>query len=79
MFSWFPLYFPLSQPVLVPAGAILQAQIWRKVSETKVWYEWSVIVTEQQKQQESGDLTNHLLYASPIHNPGGRSYYVSLL
>jgi protein arginine N-methyltransferase 5 len=82
MFSWFPLYFPLSQPVLVPAGAILQVQIWRKVSATKVWYEWSVIVTEQQQQQQEevvGDRANRLLYASPIHNPGGRSYYVSLL
>jgi type II protein arginine methyltransferase len=72
MFSWFPLYFPISQPVLVPAGAAVHADIWRKCDAAKVWYEWSVQVV-----RGSGD-TAELLYASPIHNPGGRSYHVSM-
>lgn len=36
--------------------------MWRCVGRHKVWYEWAV--TEP--------------LASPIHNPGGRSYAVGL-
>ena len=46
MFSWFPLYFPISEPLLVPAGASVRAYIWRvqNLEQAKVWYEWSVAI-----------------------------------
>lgn len=62
MYSWFPIYFPLKEPVYVPAGAAIEMQMWRCVASHKVWYEWSV----------SQPTTTH------IHNTNGRSYYVGL-
>lgn len=74
MFSWFPLFFPLHEPLLVPVGASLKVQVWRKHDAQAVWYEWCVQVFS--KQQNGSEV---VLAASPIHNPGGRSYRVSLL
>jgi protein arginine N-methyltransferase 5 len=70
MFSWFPLYFPISEPLLIPPGAVARVYLWRRQSldHAKVWYEWSVAVHRD----------GQLLAATPIHNPGGRSYYVSM-
>ena len=36
MFSWFPIFFPLREPVYVPAGAEVEAQMWRCCSPHKV-------------------------------------------
>ena len=63
MFSWFPLYFPLRTPLYAEKGEPLTVHIWRAVSSTKVWYEWSVS-------------TEHT--ESPVHNPNGRSYWIGL-
>ncbi|XP_047327783.1 protein arginine N-methyltransferase 1.5 [Impatiens glandulifera] len=41
MFSWFPIFFPLRQPVLVAPGSPFEVHFWRRCS-TKVWYEWCV-------------------------------------
>lgn len=43
MFSWFPLFFPLKQPLYLPSGAELEVNIWRLADTRarKVWYEWS--------------------------------------
>ena len=62
MFSWFPIYFPLREPVYVPAGASVGMQMWRCGAAHKVWYEWSVTAP----------------VPGPIHNVGGRSYWVGL-
>ncbi|GIL73292.1 hypothetical protein Vretimale_4879 [Volvox reticuliferus] len=62
MFSWFPIFFPLREPVYVPAGAPVEMQMWRCCSPHKVWYEWAVTAP----------------VAGPIHNVGGRSYWVGL-
>ncbi|KAK9834250.1 hypothetical protein WJX81_000077 [Elliptochloris bilobata] len=62
MFSWFPIFFPLRRPLHLPAGAPVQAHIWRCCSNHKVWYEWAVVSPTP----------------TPIHNPNGRSYYVGL-
>ena len=62
MFSWFPLFFPLLQPVHVARHSTITAKIWRQCTEKKVWYEWAV--TEP--------------YVTPIHNPSGRSYTIGL-
>lgn len=69
MFSWFPIFFPVVQPVEITKDSIVTVHFWRLTDSEKVWYEWSVVVQDKDKQET---------YVSPIHNPGGRSYYVSL-
>lgn len=63
MRSWFPVYFPLREPLLWPEGTELGASMWRCVGPRKVWYEWAVVLPGS---------------VGPIHNVGGRSYYVGL-
>jgi protein arginine N-methyltransferase 5 len=62
MFSWFPVYIPLRQPMTVKRGDQITAQFWRHVASSKVWYEWGVTSPA----------------CSPVHNPNGRSYFVGL-
>ncbi|KAI9323662.1 PRMT5 arginine-N-methyltransferase-domain-containing protein [Dichotomocladium elegans] len=69
MFSWFPIFFPIRMPIHVPKGATITADFWRASDAKKVWYEWSVSVEEA-----GGNQTSIL----PIHNVGGRSYWVGL-
>mmetsp|Transcript_16720 Transcript_16720/g.25262 ORF Transcript_16720/g.25262 Transcript_16720/m.25262 type:complete len:501 (-) Transcript_16720:1503-3005(-) len=68
MFSWFPLYFPLKEPLFIPAGGNVSVSIWRRTEESKVWYEWGA-------QVFLGDQPHG---CSAIHNPNGRSYHVRL-
>ncbi|RMZ85656.1 hypothetical protein DV737_g634, partial [Chaetothyriales sp. CBS 132003] len=42
MISWFPIYFPLKQPVFAPDESEVQVCMWRKTDGRKVWYEWMV-------------------------------------
>jgi protein arginine N-methyltransferase 5 len=73
MFSWFPLFFPLRDPMFVPSGGSVQCGIWRKVEASngggRVWYEWCVSIISK---------SNEILSISPIHNPNGRSCVVRL-
>lgn len=62
MFSWFPIFFPLREPVYVPAGATVEAHMWRCCAAHKVWYEWGITAPAP----------------GPVHNICGRSYYVGL-
>ena len=62
MASWFPIFFPLREPVYVPAGADVTVNMSRCVNPHKVWYEWSVSSPAP----------------TPIHNISGRSYFVGL-
>uniref|UniRef100_A0A7N0U6W9 Protein arginine N-methyltransferase n=1 Tax=Kalanchoe fedtschenkoi TaxID=63787 RepID=A0A7N0U6W9_KALFE len=62
MFSWFPIFFPLRMPLIIPPGSRLEVHFWRCCSPSKVWYEWCVASPS----------------ASPIHNSNGRSYWVGL-
>ncbi|KAI8339390.1 PRMT5 arginine-N-methyltransferase-domain-containing protein [Chlamydoabsidia padenii] len=68
MFSWFPIFFPIRTPVQVPEGAQVTLDFWRQTDKKKIWYEWAVTVTKDDE-----DLT-----ITPIHNVGGRSYWVGL-
>ncbi|KAI8388474.1 PRMT5 arginine-N-methyltransferase-domain-containing protein [Radiomyces spectabilis] len=68
MFSWFPIFFPLRTPVQAVKGSTIQLDFWRQTDRKKVWYEWAVSVT----------LNNSDLTVTPIHNVGGRSYWVGL-
>lgn len=62
MFSWFPIYFPLQEPVQLAAGQGLDMSIWRCSGNHKVWYEWCVSHPQP----------------SRIHNVNGKSYHVGL-
>ncbi|XP_022754394.1 protein arginine N-methyltransferase 1.5 [Durio zibethinus] len=62
MFSWFPIFFPLRQPLCVQPGSPLEVHFWRCCGSSKVWYEWCVTSP----------------WPSPIHNSNGRSYWVGL-
>jgi protein arginine N-methyltransferase 5 len=42
MISWFPIFFPLKQPLYFPADTELEVSMWRQTDDTKVWYEWLV-------------------------------------
>lgn len=62
MISWFPIFFPLRNPIYCPAGSEIVLHFWRNATTAKVWYEWSV--SEPQ--------------TAVIHNPNGRSYWIGL-
>ncbi|XP_072357647.1 protein arginine N-methyltransferase 5 [Scyliorhinus torazame] len=62
MYSWFPILFPLKQPISVKAGEMVCVRFWRCTNAKKVWYEWAVTAPE----------------CSAIHNPTGRSYTIGL-
>jgi protein arginine N-methyltransferase 5 len=68
MFSWFPLYFPIREPLHVPAGSNVSVKMWRKNTEGRVWYEWCATVHRK----------GEIIAATPIHNPNGRSSNVSM-
>lgn len=94
MFSWFPLYFPLREPLTVPQDASIGLTMWRRndagssmaasVGGGRVWYEWCAEVSAA--TVSGGEETNptaapppvRVLSASPVHNPNGRSYHVRL-
>jgi protein arginine N-methyltransferase 5 len=42
MISWFPIFFPLKNPVSFPDGAEVKVSMWRCTDDRKVWYEWCV-------------------------------------
>ncbi|KAI0401523.1 methyltransferase-like protein [Xylaria palmicola] len=42
MVSWFPIFFPLKQPLYFPSDSELEVTMWRQTDDTKVWYEWVV-------------------------------------
>ncbi|KAK0562704.1 hypothetical protein OC844_002559 [Tilletia horrida] len=40
MLSWFPIFFPLREPLYLPAGSELEVNMWRLTTTRRVWYEW---------------------------------------
>ncbi|XP_074023342.1 LOW QUALITY PROTEIN: protein arginine N-methyltransferase 5, partial [Numenius arquata] len=62
MFSWFPIFFPIKQPLAVRAGEEVSVAFWRCATPKKVWYEWAVTAPA----------------CSALHNPTGRSYTIGL-
>ncbi|KAH9502616.1 Protein arginine N-methyltransferase 5 [Bulinus truncatus] len=63
MFSWFPIFFPIRIPIMLPADSTVTIDIWRRCTPKNVWYEWAFHCGGQ---------------ISPIHNPKGRSYTIGL-
>ncbi|XP_065886445.1 protein arginine N-methyltransferase 5-like isoform X2 [Dysidea avara] len=62
MFSWFPVYIPIKNPFYVKNGQDITFNIWRVVTEAKVWYEWAV----------STPTVSH------VHNIYGQSQWIGL-
>ncbi|KAG1667595.1 Protein arginine N-methyltransferase 5 [Nymphon striatum] len=62
MLSWFPILFPIRNPVYLKEGDELEVHFWRCSTSKKVWYEWAV--TKPQ--------------VGVIHNSGGCSYTIGL-
>ena len=72
MQSWFPLYFPINEPLIVRKGQVIQVQIWRINSQAKVWYEWAFTLLE------SAASGAKVIQKSAIHNTNGRGYSIGL-
>ncbi|PNF42601.1 Protein arginine N-methyltransferase 5 [Cryptotermes secundus] len=62
MFSWFPIFFPIREPLQLRSGDELEVHFWRLCSKKNVWYEWSITKP----------------IPVPVHNPNGRSYTIGL-
>ncbi|XP_076246806.1 protein arginine N-methyltransferase 5 [Calliopsis andreniformis] len=62
MFSWFPIFFPIKEPVQLKAGDQLVVHFWRQCNSKSVWYEWCLSKPTPR----------------PVHNPNGRSYTIGL-
>lgn len=63
MVSWFPIWFPLRNPITVKRGDKITIDISRHNGDGKVWYEWTIATPTT---------------TSPVHNPGGRSHAIGL-
>lgn len=68
MFSWFPIYFPFREPLRVPSGSNINVKMWRKTQDKRVWFEWCAMVHRE----------GEIIATTPVHNPNGRSSYVSM-
>ncbi|KRT83621.1 hypothetical protein AMK59_3338 [Oryctes borbonicus] len=60
MVSWFPIVFPLHEPVQMYEGNSIEISFWRCESTDKVWYEWCLEAPIR----------------GSIMNPSGRSYFI---
>ncbi|KAF2723837.1 protein arginine N-methyltransferase HSL7 [Polychaeton citri CBS 116435] len=49
MISWFPIFFPIKVPILVPDNADIEVKMWRQTDDRKVWYEWIIEASETTK------------------------------
>ena len=67
--SWFPIFFPIREALLVEPKDVVHVYLWRCKSETKVWYEWSIGVQSS---------ATGAMRITGIHNPKGRAYSIGL-
>lgn len=42
LISWYPIIFPSLHRVYIKKGETFTIEIWRRVDDTKVWYEWKI-------------------------------------
>lgn len=68
MVSWFPIWFPITQPMPVIDSSEIVITMWRQSDEKRVWYEWAV-ETFFRKQR---------LASSIVHNSGGTCHSMYL-
>ncbi|XP_011314084.1 protein arginine N-methyltransferase 5 [Fopius arisanus] len=62
MVSWFPIFFPIKEPVQLKAGDEIKVHFWRRCTSKNVWYEWTLSKP----------------IPGSIHNPNGRSSTIEL-
>ncbi|XP_015598235.1 protein arginine N-methyltransferase 5 isoform X2 [Cephus cinctus] len=62
MFSWFPIFFPIKEPVQLKTGDEIEIHFWRRCSTKNVWYEWCLSKP----------------ICGSVHNPNGRSSTIGL-
>ncbi|XP_058791996.1 protein arginine N-methyltransferase 5 [Phymastichus coffea] len=62
MFSWFPIFFPIKDPITLKANDEIVSHFWRRCNSKNVWYEWTI----------------EKPIPIPIHNPCGRSSLIGL-
>ncbi|CAH0383631.1 unnamed protein product [Bemisia tabaci] len=63
MISWFPIFFPILEPIQLKPSDELVVHFWRLLNKKNVWFEWTISKP----------------VPLPIHNPNGRSYTIGLL
>ena len=68
MHSWFPMYFPIKNPLIVTKGQTVSIEVWRNNSQSKVWYEWAMSVHEGAR----------LVQRSHVHNANGKGFSIGL-
>ena len=73
MFSWFPIFLPVSCPITVSPGDTLEASVWRRVGNDCVWYEWCLEGHQRRGEGQNESKTNNC-----IQNASGASYCVKL-
>ncbi len=71
MFSWFPMYFPMTHPVSVRAGDAVDVNMWRCVDGDRMWYEWSIRPRAATTAATVGPL-------AAVQNTLGRAFHVQL-
>ncbi|KAK0078543.1 hypothetical protein PV326_009287, partial [Microctonus aethiopoides] len=42
MLSWFPIFFPIKEPIQIKCGNEIEVHFWRRCSAKNVWYEWCI-------------------------------------
>jgi len=70
MHSWFPLYFPIKDPIPVFKGCEVAVSIARCTGQNKVWFEWSISVVDPLRGAE--------ISTTATHNVGGRGLSIGL-
>lgn len=63
MHSWFPIFFPLREPVRADRGQRVALAMWRRGDARKVWYEWGLVQPR----------------VTLLQNLRGKNYHVGLL
>jgi protein arginine N-methyltransferase 5 len=69
MVSWFPIWFPLAQPMTLNDSCELDVSFWRSTDGRRVWYEWlaeSHLIISRPTGPKRIRLS-----CTPLHNPGG--------
>lgn len=60
MFSWFPLFIPLTKPVRVNPGDTISIDVWRCVDARKVYYSWGITAPVINEIQNSTGEAYHI-------------------
>ncbi|ANB11215.1 Hsl7p [Sugiyamaella lignohabitans] len=75
MVSWFPIWFPLSQPLVLGDDSEVDVSIWRLSDGRSVWYEWAAegYATVTMPDTGRGTSVRRIRSGSTaFHNSGGK-------